>query len=98
MKPALFDWAAREQFPVHYATITYRTEPGSVPADLAIAWWGDMPFGAHAVNLCRMRGFEATVEFGSDPIVAPTRGELAARIQQAIEERFVPLMAPQGND
>ncbi len=98
MKPALLDWAAREQFPVHHATITYRTEPGTVPAHLGIAWWGDMPFGTHAVNLCRMRRFDATVEFGPDPIVAPTRGELAARIQQAITERFVPLVAPERND
>jgi len=92
MKPALFDWAAREQFPVHCATITYRTAPGQVPPHLAIAWWGDMPFGIHAVNLCRMRSFNAVVEFGPDPIVAPTRGELAARVQQAISERFVPLV------
>ena len=97
MKPALFDWAAREQFPVHHATITYRTLSGSPPANLAVAWWGDMPFGAHAVKLCRLRGFDATVEFGPDAIVAPTRGELAARIQQAIEERFVPLVGPEGN-
>lgn len=91
MKPALFDWAAREQYPVHYAALTYRTYPDTIPAHRAVCWWGDMRFGPHAWDLCRMRGFEATVEFGRDPITAPTRGELALRVQQAIFERFVPV-------
>jgi 1-acyl-sn-glycerol-3-phosphate acyltransferase len=91
MKPALLDWAAREQFPVHYAAISYATDPGCAPAHLAVGWWGDMPFGAHALNLCRLAGFRATVIFGPEPITAPTRGELAKRVQQAIAERFVPL-------
>jgi 1-acyl-sn-glycerol-3-phosphate acyltransferase len=93
MKPALFDWAAREQYPVHYATITYRTPPGGPPAYLAVGWWGDMPFGGHVWSLCRMRGFEAAVEFGPAPVVAPTRGELAERVQRAIGNRFVPLVS-----
>ena len=92
MKPALFDWAAREQYPVHYATITYRTAPGAVPAYLSVGWWGDMPFGSHVFDLCRMGGFDAVVEFGPAPITGPTRGELAARVQRAIAARFVPLV------
>jgi 1-acyl-sn-glycerol-3-phosphate acyltransferase len=92
MKPALFDWAAREQFPVHYATIGYRTPPGSPPAHLAVCWWGDMPFGGHLVDLCRLAKFEAVVEFGPAPIVAPTRGELARRVERAIADRFVPVV------
>ncbi|NOT09375.1 MAG: 1-acyl-sn-glycerol-3-phosphate acyltransferase [Gemmatimonadales bacterium] len=91
MRPALFDWAAREQFPVHYAALTYRTPPGSAPARLAICWWADMPFGPHAYTLCRLRRFEASVEFGPEPIVAPTRGELAQRVHQAISGLFVPV-------
>jgi 1-acyl-sn-glycerol-3-phosphate acyltransferase len=93
MKPALLDWAAREQFPVHYAAITYTTDAGCAPAHLAVGWWGDMTFGAHAVNLCRLAGFRATVVFGPEPITAPTRGELARQVQQAIAERFVPWSA-----
>lgn len=91
MRPALFDWAAREQFPVHFASISYRTAPGEVPAYFSVGWWGAMPFGAHAWNLCRLRGFDAILEFGEQPIVAPTRGELAARVERAISARFVPL-------
>lgn len=88
MKPALFDWAAREQFPVHYGAITYRTPPGSVPADLSVCWWGDMTFGRHVYDLCRLRGFDATVVFGEAAICAPTRGAIAEQVQQAIELQF----------
>lgn len=93
MKPALFDWAAREQYPVHYAALSYRTQPDTIPAHLGICWWGEMRFGPHAWDLCRMPGFEATVEFGQEPIIAPTRGELAQRVQQAILERFIPVVS-----
>jgi 1-acyl-sn-glycerol-3-phosphate acyltransferase len=91
MRPALFDWAARNQYPVHYAALTYRTPPGAPPAHLAVGWWGEMPFGPHLLNLCRISGFEATVEFGPDPLPGGTRGELAEQAGRAIGERFIPV-------
>jgi 1-acyl-sn-glycerol-3-phosphate acyltransferase len=90
MRPALFDWAAREQFPVHYVTLGYRTDPG-IAADRIVGWWGAMPFLGHVWNLCRIRGAEGTLEFGPAPILAPTRGELATRVEQAIAARFIPM-------
>ncbi len=91
MKPALFDWAAREQYPVHFAAINYRSRPGAPPARDTICWWGGMTFGRHILNLCRLRGFDAEVEFGPEPVRAPTRGELAERVQREIQRRFVPV-------
>src|SRR5688572_26037087 len=91
MRPALFDWAARKQYPVNYAALTYRTPPGDPPAHMAVGWWGEMPFGPHLLNLCRIRGFEATVEFGPAPLPGGTRGELAQQAGKAIAERFVPV-------
>ena len=91
MRPALFDWAAREQYPVHYVAIGYRTDPG-VPAHLVVGWWGKMPFVSHAWDFCRLRSVEALLYFGAEPILAPTRGELAARVEQAIAARFIPLV------
>jgi 1-acyl-sn-glycerol-3-phosphate acyltransferase len=91
MRPALFDWAARKQFPVHYAALTYRTAPGAPPAHMAVGWWGEMPFGPHLLNLCRIRGFEAIVEFGPAPLPGGTRGELAEQAARAIAKRFVPV-------
>ena len=96
MRPALFDWAAREQYPVHFASLTYRTPPDSPPARLVVCWWGDMPFGPHLMNLIRVPRFEAVVEFGPAPFTAPTRGELAERVQSEIARRFVPVGVPGG--
>ncbi len=91
MRPALFDWAAREQYPVHFAALSYRTDP-EVPAHLAVGWWGEMPFGSHAWDFCRLRAVDGLLDFGPEPILAPTRGELAARVEQAISARFIPLV------
>ena len=92
MRPALFDWAAREQYPVHYVAITYRTDPG-VPVHLTVGWWGEMPFLGHMWNFCRLRAVEARLDFGDTPLLAPTRGELAARVEQAIAARFIPMVS-----
>jgi 1-acyl-sn-glycerol-3-phosphate acyltransferase len=91
MRPALFDWAAREQYPVHYVALGYRTDPG-VPAHLVVGWWGDMPFLSHVWDFCRLTAVEALLYFGEEPIIAPTRGELAARVEQAISACFIPMV------
>ena len=91
MRPALFDWAAREQYPVHHAALSYRTDP-SLPAHLVVGWWGDMPFMRHAWDFCRLKAVDALLDFRPEPVIAPTRGELAARVEQAISARFVPMV------
>lgn len=91
MRAALFDWAAREQYPVHYAAIGYRADPG-VPVHLVVGWWGHMPFLSHVWDFGRLKTVEATLDFGPQPIVAPTRGQLAATVEQAISARFIPLV------
>ena len=93
MKPALLDWAAREQFRVHYASISYHTEPDALPATVSLCWWGSMPFASHVLGVLRMKRFWATVDFAADPLLAPTRGELAEKLQHAIAARFVPVDA-----
>ena len=91
MKPALLDWAAREQYPVHYAAITYRTPRELPPPEAVICWWGSMPFFGHLATVLRLRGFDAIVEFGPAPLSAPTRGALAEQLQQEITARFQPV-------
>ncbi len=91
MRPALLEWAAREQYPVHYAAITYRSAPGALPAESGLCWWGGMSFGTHFKGVLRTRSFHAVVNFAAEPLTAPTRGQLAERLQQAIAERFVPV-------
>lgn len=98
MRPALLDWAAREQYPVHYCSLSYRIPGGDPSAKLVVCWWGEMPFVPHLLNLCRLRRFDARIEFGSSAIVAPTRGALAERLQQEIAGRFIPVDSRERTD
>lgn len=91
MRPALFDWAAREQFPVHHVAVSYQTPADAPRARDAICWWGDVPFGQHLRSVLRLKRFQGALTFGEEPVIAPTRGELAARIQAAVEASFMPV-------
>ncbi len=91
-RPALLEWAARTGHPVHYASLAYRTPPGSPPAHLAVCWWGDMTFGGHLVELARLPRVEATVRFGADPIAEQDRKRLAGRLHAAVTAQFIPVV------
>ncbi len=93
LKPALLEVAARHGHPVHYARLAYQTPPDAPPAHLAVCWWGDMEFGSHFVELCRLPGFQATVTFGEQPIVARDRKALAQKLYRALTQHVVPAMS-----
>lgn len=95
-RPALLDWAARTGYPVHYASIEYRTPESSPPAHLAVCWWGDMTFGRHLVALSRLPRIEATIRYGSAPIAERDRKRLADRLQRAVVAQFTPVVTEQG--
>lgn len=90
-KPSLLEPAVTEGRPVHYASLGYRTEPGEAPARTAVCWWGDMAFPGHLWGLLGLRGFDATVAFGGEPIGEPDRKLLAVRLHEAVEGQFTPL-------
>lgn len=90
-RAALLEPAAALGLPVRYAVLRYATPPGERPPAEVVCWWGDMTFLAHALELLRLEFIEAGVQFGSEPVRAPDRKALAARLQRAVEERFVPL-------
>ena len=92
-KPALLEAAARTGHPVHYARLAYRTPPGSAPASLAVCWWGDMEFGAHFVEMCRLPEFEAAVTFGDQPIIDRDRKTLAQKLHRALAEPSAPAVS-----
>jgi len=92
MKPALLEWAAREGFPVRCAALGYQTPPGAPPPHLAVCWWGDMTFAPHLMQLLRLPGFQATIDFVPEPIVSRDRAELAARAREEIARRFRPVL------
>jgi 1-acyl-sn-glycerol-3-phosphate acyltransferase len=90
-KPSLFEVAVRTGSPVSYASITYRTPPGSPSAEQSICWWGDMQFFPHLYQLLTLPTFQATLTFGPEPIVAGDRKTLATRAHSAVEQSFTPV-------
>jgi len=95
-RPALLEAAARAARPVHYASLSYRTPPGSPPAHLAVCWWGDMTFAAHLFHLSRLPWIEATVRHGPRPIAERDRKRLAERLHQAVSSQFTPVVTEPG--
>ncbi|HEY7027992.1 MAG TPA: lysophospholipid acyltransferase family protein [Gemmatimonadales bacterium] len=91
-RPALLEWAARHEYPVYHASLSYRTPEGSAPAHLAVCWWGDMTFGSHLVALAALPGISATIVFGEAPIQESDRRRLAEQLHQAVREHFVPVV------
>jgi 1-acyl-sn-glycerol-3-phosphate acyltransferase len=95
-RPALLEWAARTGYPVHYASIEYRTPESSPPAHLSVCWWGDMTFGRHLAALSRLPRIEATIRYGETPIAERDRKHLAERLQRAVAAQFTPVVTEQG--
>lgn len=91
-KPSLLETAATEALPVSYAALSYRTPAGSVPAQLSVCWWGDMPFAGHVVSMLGLPEIRATLRFGSDRIVDRDRKALARRLRSAVEAQFQPVV------
>src|SRR5262249_10281658 len=46
--PSLLDPAAKANYPVSFASITYRTPPDEKPAYMVVSWWDDVTFTRHA--------------------------------------------------
>jgi 1-acyl-sn-glycerol-3-phosphate acyltransferase len=91
-RPTLLAPAAAAELPVHYGALHYRTPEEELPAHLAVCWWGEMPFFWHARRLLRLSRVDARVTFGREPIRSGDRKVLAARLQEAVGELFVPLV------
>jgi 1-acyl-sn-glycerol-3-phosphate acyltransferase len=91
---SLLDPAAKANYPVSYATISYRTEPDETPAYLAVNWWDNMTFAEHARELLKLSRFEAFITFGSHAIRSDDRKALAKSLWSAVNDQFVPMVDP----
>ncbi len=89
-RSSLLQPAAHRRWPVHTATLAYRTRPGAPPARTAVCWWGDMTLWPHLWALLKLDGFLATVSFGAEAITEPNRHQLATRLQHAVASRIDP--------
>jgi 1-acyl-sn-glycerol-3-phosphate acyltransferase len=89
---SLLEPAAKSNYPVSFASISYRTPPSEPPAYLAISWWGDSTFAPHVKEMLKLSRFEAHVTFGSHAIRADDRKTLAKGLWNAVNEQFVPMV------
>lgn len=90
--PSLLDPAAKANYPVSYATISYRTEPDETPAYLSINWWEDLTFAEHAREFLKLSRFEAVITFGSHAIRSDDRKALAKSLWSAVNDQFTPMV------
>jgi 1-acyl-sn-glycerol-3-phosphate acyltransferase len=90
-KPSLLAFPASQGLPVHYATITYRTLPGEIPAHIALCWAvnGD-PFLTHLIRFFGISSYEIEVRYGAEPVVASDRKVLAEALWTRVCQEFVP--------
>ena len=89
---SFFEFAARRDLPVSYASIGYRTPPGELPASLAACWWEDISFFAHLWRLFHVTEYTAVIKFGPEPVVNKDRKVLAAELTRKVSQLFEPVI------
>lgn len=89
----LLAYPVAAEMEVHTASISYRTPPGEIPANLSLCWWGDAPFAGHCLQLLGVREFEVRVRFGGAIHSGGERKALAKRLQDEVASIFVPTVA-----
>lgn len=90
-KSSLIEPAIKLSMPIHYATVSYETPPGSPPASRIISWWRPEPFFFHVARQLKNRGCTATITFGEAPLQSGDRKKLANDLREAVRKNFVPL-------
>lgn len=90
--PSLLDHAAKNGFPVNYASISYSTLEPDPPAYMSVCWWGDMTFMSHFMGLLKLRSVRAEVLFGAQPVKGNDRKLLAAELHRAVSSEFIPVV------
>jgi 1-acyl-sn-glycerol-3-phosphate acyltransferase len=90
-KPSLLEFACNRDIPVYYATLSYETPPGQLPATQSVCWWGDEEFFPHFKRLIMLPQFRAKLRFGPAPIHHADRKELAESLWQAMNAQFEPM-------
>jgi 1-acyl-sn-glycerol-3-phosphate acyltransferase len=89
---SFLEFASRTDLPVSYASISYRTPPGSPPASTMVCWWEDISFMEHLFRLFTIKRFTAVLDFGEEAVVNPDRKQLAAELRQRVKEKFIPVI------
>ena len=89
---SFMEFAAKNDLPVYYASISYRTPDDAPNAGDYVCWWEDISFGEHLLRLFRLKGFTAVLTFGDKPIIKADRKELAHELREKVKEKFIPVI------
>jgi len=81
-RPSLLAPAVAGNWPVAPVGLDYSVTPGSVGTD--VAWWGDMEFFPHFLNLLGRDSVRARVAFGSARPAGPDRKALARELHAEV--------------
>lgn len=91
-KSSFLEFAAANNLPVHFASLTYNTPKGEMPAAEAVCWWRpEENFLSHLCKFFALSGIFCHVTFGDQPIISKNRKELTNRLWQAVSNQFVPV-------
>jgi 1-acyl-sn-glycerol-3-phosphate acyltransferase len=88
---SFFEFAAKSDLPIHYASISYRVLDGSKKASDAICWWDDTSFIEHLWQFFELRECRAIVSFGCETVIKSNRKELAKELWNRVNEKFIPV-------
>lgn len=89
---SFLEFAARAEIPVSYASLSYRTPDGEMPASNAVCWWEDIGFFAHMWRLFHVSGYSAVIRFGDEPMIETDRKRLAAELRDRVDSLFEPVV------
>ncbi len=89
-KASLLEPAAQGNFPLVYASLSYRTPTDEPPAHLSVCWWGEMTLSPHLFGVFQLSRIEATLQFGAETLQGTDRKELARRLHDAVTTIFTP--------
>lgn len=89
---SFLEFAAKNNLPVSYASISYRTEDKTGKASRYVCWGEDISFIDHMLRMFELKEFTAVLTFGEEPITKTDRKELAHELREKVKEKFVPVI------
>ena len=89
---SFLEFAAKGGVPVSYASISYTTPPGEMPASIAVCWWEDISFFAHLWRFFKVKEYTAIITFGDEPVKKADRKILASELRDRVAEILVPVV------
>jgi 1-acyl-sn-glycerol-3-phosphate acyltransferase len=89
---SFFEFAAKTDLPIHYASISYRVDVPGKNASEYICWWDDTSFAAHLFRLFQLRECTAVVTFGCQTVVDSNRKMIAKELWKRVNNKFIPVI------